>query len=120
MSKFVTRLAVLFALGTPLLAFAQIIPTPSVPQPAGSGQVVGANFQNPTSSTLPAHAAQLGQAFTVGAVPGASGLSATINGTAYPTQLDVKTTNSDGSVKFGVITVMAPQLSANSTNPTMF
>ncbi len=103
----------------PTFVSAQVVQTPVIAQPSGS-QIVGANFQNPTSSALPAHAVQFGQAFVQGGLSGASGISATINGTAVPAQIDVKTKFSDGSVKFGVVTAMAPALSANSTNPTLF
>ena len=101
-------------------AAAQVILLPAVPRPVSAEQVVGANLQNPTTNTLPAHAVQLGQAFRHGDLPGNSGIAASINGTTVPAQIDVKTKYPDGSARFGVITVMAPALPPGSVNPTMF
>lgn len=100
------------------VVWAQVVSTPSVPQPNGS-QLIGANFQNPTGGTIAAGPVQFGQAFVSGDLAAGSGISATVNGSNAPAQIDVKTSHSNGSVKFGVITVMAPSLSSNSTNPTM-
>ncbi|MGD0431320.1 MAG: hypothetical protein ABSA58_09525 [Acetobacteraceae bacterium] len=112
--------AIAFCLVRLTLASAQVVHLPSVPRPAGAEQIVGANFQNPTTSTLPAHTVQLGQALRQGDLPANSGIAAAINGTAAPAQIDIKTKYPDGSARFGVITVMAPMLAPGSANPTMF
>lgn len=113
----VALLVVVLLLPTGIVS-AQVVITPSVPQPNAS-QLVGANFQNPTGAMIAAGPVQFGQALVVGDLVVGSGISATINGADAPAQIDVKTSHPDGSVKFGVITVMAPSLSSNSTNPTM-
>jgi hypothetical protein len=101
-------------------AAAQVILLPSVPQPGSAEQVVGANLQNPSANTLPAHAVQLGQAFRHGDLPRNSGIAASMNGATLPAQIDVKTKYPDGSAKFGVITVMAPALPPGTVNPAIF
>lgn len=102
----------------PTLGLAQVTYLPTIPQPSGS-QIVGLNLQNPTGSSLVSQPARFGQTLLAGTLSGTSGISATVNGASAPAQIDVKTKHTDGSVKFGVVTVMAPAVSANSANPTM-
>ncbi|MGH9435094.1 MAG: hypothetical protein ACRD06_03740 [Terriglobia bacterium] len=47
------------------------------------------------------------------------GLIMNVGGASLPVQMDAKTFNADGSVAMGVLTVMAPGLSANSTEGAM-
>lgn len=95
------------------------VTAPPVPQPTRSGQIVGFLVQNDTGAALPARALRFGQVFVPGQVPANSGLLATSNGKPAPTQFDVKTSNRDGSVRFGVVTIIAPPLAPGASMPFM-
>src|SRR5262249_5189830 len=72
-------------------------------------------LQNTQSTALTAHEITFGQVFSPGQVPQGSQLVAVFNGVNIPVQLDVKTTNPDGSVKMGIVTLDAPAIPANTT-----
>jgi SdrD B-like protein/hemolysin type calcium-binding protein len=96
-----------------------ILPAPIIPQPQHSGDVVGLLLQNAGSSALAAREITFGQVFAPGQVPAGSQLVATIGGQQTPVQMDVKTTNPDGSVATAVLTLEQPTLSANSSANVM-
>ncbi|HEY1934184.1 MAG TPA: hypothetical protein VGG99_19425 [Acetobacteraceae bacterium] len=98
---------------------AATITAPPVPQPAGPGQIVGFLLQNDTDAPMKSRAVRFGQIFVRGRMPAGSGLVATTNGKAVPTQFDAKTSNSDGSIRFGVVTIIAPPLSPGQSMPFM-
>ncbi len=106
------------ALILPITTHAQV-KAPSVPQPSGSTDIVGMNLQNPTSTSIPSGPVQFGQVFKEGDLGGNSGVALKVNGSTIPAQIDVKTRHADGSVKFGVVSAVAPTLSANTANPSM-
>lgn len=83
---------------------------PRVPQPESGGDVVDFDLQNNQPSVLPAHYITFGEAFQEGKVPSGDRLQADINGAIIPSQLDVKTTYSDGSAEYGVVTLQQPSI----------
>src|SRR5207248_2725679 len=80
-----------------------------------SGQVASLALQNVGASLLAAQDITFGQLFAPGQVPAGSQLLATVNGQQIPVQMDVKTTNPDGSVAMAVLTLQQPALAANSS-----
>src|SRR4051812_18739524 len=116
----IKRLALigLFAF-TPVIASAQVDYAPAVNQPSQSGDVVGVVLQNATASTEAAGYVTFGEVFKQGSVQKTDSLVARINGANTPVQMDVKATNSDGSVRHAVITFLAPQIGANSSVQVM-
>ena len=95
------------------------IDTPPPPPPPPSGNIVDFQLQNNQATALAAHEITFGQVFAPGQVPQGGHLVAVINGVQVPVQLDVKTTNADGSVKMGIITLDAPAIPANTTLSAM-
>ncbi|MBV9116654.1 MAG: hypothetical protein JOY63_04730, partial [Acetobacteraceae bacterium] len=92
---------------------------PVIPAPAVPGQVVGLALQNPTSVALAGRLVSFGQEFAPGQVPKGAGLVAIINGQPTPVQMDVKTTNPDGSVAMAVLTLAQPAIAAGASVPVM-
>jgi hypothetical protein len=93
--------------------------TPTIPQPTEPGQIVGLILQNPTSGVLAAREITFGQEFSAQLVPAGRQLVALINGVTVPVQMDVKTTNPDGSVQMAVLTLQQPTLAADSSTNVM-
>ena len=93
--------------------------TPTIPQPTEPGQIVGLILQNPTSGVLAARVITFGQEFSAQLVPAGRQLVALINGVTVPVQMDVKTTNPDGSVQMAVLTLQQPTLAADSSTNVM-
>jgi len=86
-------------------ASGRLLYLPALPKPSGPDDVVGLKLEwdgreEPRLITF-------GQVFIPGAVPRGQTVVARIDGRDVPTQMDVKTTNPDGSVRFGVITLVA-------------
>ncbi|HTB44119.1 MAG TPA: hypothetical protein VK741_10880, partial [Acetobacteraceae bacterium] len=79
---------------------------PSVPQPHAPDDVVGALLQRDGPYAGPSPVT-FGQVFVPGQLSAKSGLAAIVDGHEVPAQLDVKTTNDDGSVRFGVVTLVS-------------
>ncbi len=100
---------------TPILTAGTITNAPSIPQPTAAGDIVGLVLQNNQSSVLAAREITFGQEFAAGQVMPGTQLVADINGTLVPVQMDVKTTNPDGSVAMAVLTMQQPALAANSS-----
>src|SRR5579864_4965401 len=91
-----------------------VVTDPTLPQPQNPGDIVGVRLQNNTSGDQPSGEVTFGQAFADGDLPAGTQLVALINGQQVPVQMDVKTTNPDGSVRFAVLTVDAPDLPPNT------
>src|SRR5690348_11617561 len=91
-----------------------IVTNPVLLQPQNPGDIVDVQLQNNTTSTQPAGEITFGQTFVDGDLPAGAQLIALINGQQVPVQMDVKTTNPDGSVRFAVLTVDAPAIAPNS------
>jgi hypothetical protein len=96
-------------------AHAAVLPTPDVPQPQGANDVVGFNIQNTNSAAQRRRFVSFGQPFTPGKVPATASLVAQIGSQKIPVQMDVKTRYPDGSARFAVLTLRAPQLGAMAT-----
>lgn len=88
---------------------------PTYIQPQSSADVVGFNIQTTTAAVHPSRYVSWGQAFVQGKVAANASLTARIDGQTYPAQLDIKTRYADGTVRFAVITVRAPQLAGTGT-----
>jgi RTX calcium-binding nonapeptide repeat (4 copies) len=92
-----------------------IVYGPTIPQPTAAGDIVGLVLQNNQSTVLASREITFGQVFAEGQVLPGSQLVALVNGTKVPVQMDVKTTNPDGSVAMAVLTMKQPALAANSS-----
>ena len=99
----------------PPLPPGSLVMAPSIPQPTAAGDIVGLVLQNNQSSVLAAREITFGQEFAAGQVLPGTQLVADINGTLVPVQMDIKTTNSDGSVAMAVLTMQQPALAAKSS-----
>lgn len=90
-------------LAPPPARAASVLTLPPVPQPTGADDVVGVRLESdgPTRRQM----VTFGQVFARGQVPKGTSIVARAAGGELPTQLDVKTTHPDGSVRMGVVTV---------------
>ena len=89
--------------GTSTLSF-----TLTAPQPSQSGDIVGLLLQNTGATAEQSGYVTFGQVFKPGAIMPGESLVARIAGVDYAVQMDVKATNSDGSVRHAVLTLSAP------------
>ena len=87
--------------GTAALSFTftTALSAPMAPQPSQSGDIVGLLLKNTGTGVEKSGYATFGKVFESGDVMPGDRLVARINGLAYAVQMDVKTTNSDGSVR---------------------
>ena len=92
---------------------------PAIPQPTVAGDIVGLVLQNNQSTALAAREITFGEQFAAGQVRPGDGLAAKIDGVPYPVQMDVKTTNADGSVATAVLTMQQPALAAGTSTGVM-
>ena len=115
MRGFWSVLVVLLAFAsTACTSSAAIMYSPTIRSPQTAGEIVGFRLQNTTSSTQSARYVTFGQVFKAGAVSTSTQLVARFGSSSVPVQMDVKTTHTDGSVRFGVLTLQAPQLAINT------
>jgi hypothetical protein len=91
----------------------------TVPHPSGEGPIVGLKLRNNMGRMLAAHEITFGQTFLQGRVPATSQIDAIVNGQRVPVQMDVRTTNPDGSVRMAVLTMMQPAIAAGDTENVM-
>jgi hypothetical protein len=77
-----------------------------------SGDIVGVRLQNTGTMTQSSGYATFGEVFALGAVNPTDSLVARINGINYAVQMDVKSTNADGSVRQAILTLDAPAIAA--------
>jgi len=94
------------------------IHAPAVTQPYNPGDVVGLQVQNNTDHADGPQIVTFGHAFATDEVPAGTQLVALVNGQQIPAQVDVKATNTDGSVRFAVIT-LAPAIAAHGAVDVM-
>lgn len=87
------------------IATGGLIVSPQLPQPHEPDDVVGFKLQHDGAGAV--RPVTFGQIFIPGQLLRGSGLAARIGGREVPVQLDVKTTNPDGSIRFGIITLTA-------------
>ena len=76
-----------------------------VPRPKGGDDVVGVRLEH--DGTMAARRVTFGQIFIPGQVAAGQTVVAHLNGKAIPTQVDVKTSNPDGSARMAVVTVLS-------------
>ena len=76
-------------------------------------------LQNATSSATNAGYVTFGMPLADKLLPRGSCVEATVNGTAVPAQYDLKTSYSDGYGRFGLVTIAAPEVPANTTYPVL-
>ena len=107
--------------GTAALSFTitTALSAPMAPQPSQSGDIVGLLLKNTGTGVEKSGYATFGQVFEPGDVMPGDKLVARINGLAYAVQMDVKTTNSDGSVRHAVLTLNAPEIAPGGTVAVM-
>ena len=103
--------------GTAALSFTftTALSAPMAPQPSQSGDIVGLLLKNTGTGVEKSGYATFGEVFESGDVMPGDKLVARINGLAYAVQMDVKTTNSDGSVRQAVLTLNAPEIAPGGT-----
>lgn len=80
----------------------------------GNTAVATLTLQNAGAASLGAGVATFAQVFKSGEVPAGTRLVAWINGVAVPVQMDVKTTNPDGSVGMALLSLERPALAAGA------
>jgi hypothetical protein len=88
---------------------------PALPQPSQSGDIVGVRLQNAGAATEASGYVTFGEVFADGAVSPTDTLVARINGVNYAVQMDVKSTNTDGSVRQAILTLDVPSIPAGGT-----
>jgi hypothetical protein len=96
-----------------------VITAPPVEQPHQPNDVVAVQIENNGSIALTSRVITFGQTFVDGDVPGGTQLVATIDGQQVAVQMDVKTTNADGSVAEAILTLQAPAIAANGSVDVM-
>ena len=88
---------------------------PTLLQPSQTGDIVGVRLQNAGTAAENSGYVTFGQVFKAGAVKPTDTLVARINGVNYAIQMDVKSTNADGSVRQAILTLDAPSIGAGSS-----
>ena len=96
-----------------------VLSAPIIASATQAGQVVGLTLQNPTSTALAGRLISFGQEFAPGQVKAGASLVAVVNGQPTQVQMDVKTTNPDGSVAMAVLTLAQPAIAAGASVPVM-
>jgi Ca2+-binding RTX toxin-like protein len=89
------------------------------PHPTEAGDIVGMVLQNNSSSSEAAGMVTFGQVFADGAIKPGTTLVARIGGQDVAVQMDVKSTNPDGSVRQAILSFEAPKLAAGHSAQVM-
>jgi Ca2+-binding RTX toxin-like protein len=89
-------------------------PTPPVSSPDATG-LPGFTLQNTSGASEGSGYVSFGQMFAKGAVMPGQTLTAHIDGQDVAVQMDVKTTNDDGSVGHAILTLKAPAMAAGGS-----
>jgi hypothetical protein len=84
-----------------------------------SSDIVGLKLQNTGTVTEKSGYVTFGQVFETGAVMPGDSLVARIDGVDYAVQMDVKATNSDGSVRSASLTLKAPEIAPGNAVAVM-
>ena len=74
-----------------------------------TGEITTVQLQSLSGDLTAGDLVTFGQAFVDGDIPSGEGLVLEVNGQAISGQVDVKTTNPDGSVRYAIITAEVPQ-----------
>lgn len=92
---------------------------PILAQPSQAGDILGVRLQNTAATEEPSGYVTFGQVFQGGAVRVGDNLVARINGVNYAVQMDVRSTNPDGSIRQAILTLDAPGIAAGGTLDVM-
>jgi hypothetical protein len=92
-----------------------VVTSPTIPQPRAPRDIVGLVLQNPQSIGIVPREITFGQQFAPGQVRPSQGIVAVVNGVTIPVQMDVKTTNPDGSVATAILTMRQPAIGAGAS-----
>ncbi len=84
--------------------------------PSAGNSITLTNKGNPISN----YPVQLGRPFVQGEIPSGNQAQVTLDGKTLPTQVDVKSRWSDGSLKHAVISFIIPTFSSNQTITATF
>src|SRR5579862_919256 len=68
-----------------------------------------------TGSTVANYPVQIGRPFADGAIPAGQSPQVSLNGTAVATQVDVKNSFADGSLKYAVLSFLIPSFAGGAT-----
>jgi hypothetical protein len=104
---------------TNVCSASSLITAPPVPQPRNPGDLVGLMLQNAGADRIHGKLISFGQIFRNGQLAKDSDIAAHIGKSTEPAQADVKSTYPDGSVRFAVLTMAAPPLTAGQMVPVM-
>ncbi|MGH6680967.1 MAG: hypothetical protein ACREDL_19035, partial [Bradyrhizobium sp.] len=119
---FAALLVPVLVLAAPHAAPAQpplsVIHSAGIPQPGRPADIVGLVMQNLGRTPTKVLPLTFGEVFKPGAVLPAARLQLDV-GKPVPVQMDAKTFNSDGSVSFATLTVMAPSLPSRTATGAM-
>src|SRR4029079_15534057 len=88
---------------------------PAVVQPSQTGDLVGVRLQNTGTNTESSGYVTFGEVFLPGTVRPTDSLVAGINSVNYAVQMDVQSTNVDGSVRQAILTLDAPAIPGGGT-----
>jgi hypothetical protein len=104
---------------TPVSNTPAILLAPQLPSASKPGEIVALQLQNNSGHAQAASEITFGHVFRQGDLGAGKHLTAVIGGREIPVQMDVKATNSDGSVRHAVLTIDQPGLAANQTATVM-
>jgi hypothetical protein len=91
-------------------------PESAVP-PVGAGTQAVITAVNLSGNSLHQVPMTFGEPFRTGDIPKGNTIVAYMDGTALPTQADIKARNPDGSVRHAIVTVELPSLAGNASVP---
>lgn len=86
-------------------------------QPASDGPQAKITAVNLSEQSVQPVSLTFGEPFRAGAIPKGNTIIAYKDGTALPTQVDVKARNPDGSVRHAILTIELPSLGGGATAP---
>jgi hypothetical protein len=85
--------------------------------PVGTDSQAVVTAVNLSGNSLHQVPVTFGEPFAAGAVPKGNTIVAYLDGTALPTQADIKARNPDGSVRHAIVTVELPSLAGKASTP---
>lgn len=103
----------------PVTPVSGLVTAPVVEAPQTSLDIVAVQIGNGGTTALASRVITFGQSFASGDLANGANLVASINGVAVTLQVDVKTSNADGSVAYAILTMLAPALAAGASDNVM-
>jgi len=104
---------------SPVVPVSGLLTAPVVEAAQTSHDIVAVRIDNSGKTALSSRVITFGQTFADGGLANGASLVASINGVALTVQVDVKTTNADGSVAYAILTVQAPALAVGASDTVM-